>query len=240
LSWGYAGLLSELGAERPVYGLQASGIEVEAPFAASIEAMAEEYIAAIRTVQPRGPYHLIGMSLGGLIAHSMACRLQQENEEVGCLAFLDSYPPVDSTDYQHNLEELFDLVQFDPQYLKGRTADIPNVVEAAREAGHVLGFLEVEQVERMLRFLKHSSPVWRSFRPGRFRGDVLFFEAIEERASELSPEQWVPYVTGRIAVHQLQCRHTRITGPEQLAIIGGILREYLQGRAPSGEAGGEK
>ena len=54
-------------ADQPFYGLQAGdGGET------SIEAMAARYVAAIRTVQPEGPYLLGGWSMGGLIAYEMA------------------------------------------------------------------------------------------------------------------------------------------------------------------------
>ncbi|MBL3438975.1 hypothetical protein ELP24_29595, partial [Klebsiella pneumoniae] len=36
---------------------------------------------------------LLGYSLGGTLAHSMAARLQQQGEEVAFLGMLDTYPP---------------------------------------------------------------------------------------------------------------------------------------------------
>ena len=53
--------------------------------------MAARYIAEIRRVQPRGPYHLGGYSMGGLIAYEMAQQLRAAGERVGLLALLDTY-----------------------------------------------------------------------------------------------------------------------------------------------------
>ena len=63
--------------------------------AQSIKQYAEQYIAAIREVQPRGPYHLLGWSIGGNIAHAMAVALQRNGEEIGSLVMLDSYATFD-------------------------------------------------------------------------------------------------------------------------------------------------
>ena len=78
----------------PIYGMQAKGIDgTEEPFD-RIEDMAEFYIDAIRSVQPRGPYLLAGYSLGGLVTLEMAQQLTAAGEKVALLAMLDSYPDI--------------------------------------------------------------------------------------------------------------------------------------------------
>ena len=61
--------------------------------ARTLEAMAERYLAALRRIQPHGPYRLGGWSMGGVAAFEMARRLAQAGEEVELLALLDSYAP---------------------------------------------------------------------------------------------------------------------------------------------------
>lgn len=228
LSWGFAGLVRELGPERPVYGLQFKGIGTEWTLPASIEEMAATYLDTIRSIQAHGPYHLVGVSLGGLVAHAIACRLQQEGQQVECLALLDSYPvPEDVITRDPDTLELFEFVQFDPSHLKGERADVATVIEAARQVGHMLGWLEIQQVERMLALVKHAGALCHAFRPGSFRGNILFVAALEDRPHFFSPAQWQPYVTGQIRVHEIHCRHPRIMDPENIVLIGRLLREYL-------------
>ena len=75
-----------------IYGMQAKGIDgVEQPLD-RIEDMARYSLDAIKQVQPRGPYFLIGFSLGGLVTLEMAQQLIAQGEKVGLLAMLDSYP----------------------------------------------------------------------------------------------------------------------------------------------------
>jgi amino acid adenylation domain-containing protein len=56
----------------------------------SLEELAANYVKDLREFQPRGPYHLIGWSLGGMIAFEMACQLRAQNQAVGLLGLLDS------------------------------------------------------------------------------------------------------------------------------------------------------
>ena len=55
----------------------------------SIEAMAQLYLSEMRSVQPRGPYALIGACFGATVAYEMARRLAESGEEVAFLGLLD-------------------------------------------------------------------------------------------------------------------------------------------------------
>ena len=86
----YVELSKHLPPEQPLYGLQASGIEPGSDASQSISKMARRYVEAIRRVQPRGPYHIGGWSLGGVIAFEMACQLEAQGLEAGSVLLLDS------------------------------------------------------------------------------------------------------------------------------------------------------
>lgn len=87
----YFDLARRVGAAgHPVYGLQARGLDGEQIPSSNIEEMAALYIEEIRTVQPEGPYHLGGWSLGGVIAFEMTRQLLAQGESVGLLTLFDS------------------------------------------------------------------------------------------------------------------------------------------------------
>ena len=86
----YAPLIYLLGDEQPVYGLQARGLDGVTPPHRDIASMAADYVQAIRTVQPQGPYFLGGECIGGKIAFAMAAQLQAQGETVAFLALLDT------------------------------------------------------------------------------------------------------------------------------------------------------
>ncbi|MFI0421271.1 amino acid adenylation domain-containing protein [Spongiactinospora sp. 9N601] len=79
------GLAGRAGLDRPVYGVQAHGInEGETPYA-SIAEMAAADIELIRAVQPAGPYTLVGYSFGARVAYEVAHRLERAGEKVADL-----------------------------------------------------------------------------------------------------------------------------------------------------------
>ena len=85
-------LVKRVETDHPIYGMQAKGTDgVDAPLD-TIEDMAQFFLDAIKAVQPRGPYLLIGYSLGGLITLEMAQRLAESSEKVALLALLETYP----------------------------------------------------------------------------------------------------------------------------------------------------
>ena len=75
----------------PVYGLEASGFMADEVALRSVPDMAVRYVVAIRRVQERGPYRLMGYSAGGNIAYAMASLLLEAGEEVAFLGLVDSY-----------------------------------------------------------------------------------------------------------------------------------------------------
>ncbi|HTO75944.1 MAG TPA: amino acid adenylation domain-containing protein, partial [Thermoanaerobaculia bacterium] len=93
-AWGsvfhYRELAGRLGSDQPFYGFQSRGLDGESPPCETVEEMAESYIEELRAFQPRGPYHLGGHSVGGLVAFEMAHRLLARGERVGLLALFDT------------------------------------------------------------------------------------------------------------------------------------------------------
>ena len=59
----------------------------------SVEELAAQYVQQIKSVQPFGPYQLLGSSFGGVVAFEMARQLQASGDSVHFLALLDSYAP---------------------------------------------------------------------------------------------------------------------------------------------------
>ena len=86
-----------LAPEHPLYALQAQGVDGKHPPLGRIEDMAAHYLEEIRTVQPRGPYYLGGLSFGGWIAYEMAQQLRSRGEEVGLLVLFDTFRENQST-----------------------------------------------------------------------------------------------------------------------------------------------
>jgi phthiocerol/phenolphthiocerol synthesis type-I polyketide synthase D len=83
----YRQLVSLLGPDQPVYGLErfADG---------SVTERAARYVRLIRELYPTGPYRLGGWSFGGVLAFEMARQLAAAGEKVDSVLLLDSGLPV--------------------------------------------------------------------------------------------------------------------------------------------------
>jgi acyl-coenzyme A synthetase/AMP-(fatty) acid ligase/thioesterase domain-containing protein/acyl carrier protein len=75
-----------------VFGIQARGLARQERPHTTVEAMAAEYLGAIKARQPNGPYYLCGYSFGGLVAFEMARRLTASGDQVGLLGLFDTMP----------------------------------------------------------------------------------------------------------------------------------------------------
>ena len=90
---GYALLARHIGAKQPFYKLQAHAPTCSlAPFTiAEMRTIAREYIAAMRVIQPKGPYFIVGMCTGVHIAEQMVLELEAQGHEVGFFAIIDTF-----------------------------------------------------------------------------------------------------------------------------------------------------
>lgn len=85
--------LSIIGEDQSIYSLQARGLSgLEQP-SKSIESMALDYVAAIRSIQPNGPYFLGALCAGGYIAMRMAEIIKESGETLLPILLIDPPPP---------------------------------------------------------------------------------------------------------------------------------------------------
>ncbi|MGV9457321.1 alpha/beta fold hydrolase, partial [Streptomyces sp. NPDC003635] len=235
VSWGYAGLLPHLGTDRPLIAFQARRLDGAHNAPASIEEMADDYLAEIRRAQPHGPYHLLGWSFGGLVAHAVAARLEAAGEDVALLALLDSYPlPAGFTapeiDGRHVLTA---LLGSRGETVRVRCADtvpdIAELAEALRRTDPVLAGLEHAQAAAVVATTVDNLRMRYRYVPDRrFGGGALFFDATGTPAGRSGAAAWAPYVRGRVEEVAVDCEHARMTEAEPLRAIGEVLARRLR------------
>jgi len=86
-------LSRSLGEGTPLYALQAVGLDGKTLPHDSVEQTARANVTVMKTVQPSGPYELIGHSYGGVVAFEMARILLEQGDEIASLVLLDSIAP---------------------------------------------------------------------------------------------------------------------------------------------------
>nr|WP_231134579.1 non-ribosomal peptide synthetase [Motilibacter deserti] len=241
LGWCYAGLLQEVPREHPVYAVQARGLDGREALPGSLQEMAADYVRQIQAVQPTGPYHLLGWSVGGVIAHETAVRLQQAGEQVGVLALLDAYPseqwaslpPPDESDA---LTALLLMAGLDPA-----TAPLPqplrreDVIAHLRANGSAVGGLDASTLAAVVGVVANNAALMRAHRHSGFAGDALFVAATQPVArplfavpdGTLDRDGWASHISGELQLMELACTHPELVRPDVLRAIASVVARRL-------------
>ncbi|MVU79076.1 amino acid adenylation domain-containing protein [Nocardia sp. ET3-3] len=233
LAWCYSGLTRVLPVGQPIFGVQSPAL-TETDFApATLADIARRYIAELQTVQPEGPYRLLGWSLGGKLAHTMATMLQARGESVELLAILDGYPAADRAEFRADVRETFANRGL-ADALPG-TEDALELNEATLAALHTalapeLDGVPPELVRRVADTALRTVAMEEDFRPAVYRGTLLFFGAADpaHAVAGRSVSDWEPFVSGAIVDHLIPVTHDRMTDSAAFARIGAFLSDALQ------------
>ncbi len=110
----YADLVQQLGDDQPVYAFRPRGADEDLPPHLSMDEMIADYAAALRKLQPEGPYQLAGWSTGGIYAMALAEALETAGDEVSLVALVDTPLPsiCEDVDVEDDTRFLCDLVNF--------------------------------------------------------------------------------------------------------------------------------
>ncbi|NJL26856.1 MAG: hypothetical protein HC897_02730 [Thermoanaerobaculia bacterium] len=213
----YWQLARELGSAQPFYGLQTPEPELGVQPAATIEAMASEYLEAVRSVAPEGPYRLGGWSMGGLVAFEMARQLLEAGEAIEILALLDTAAPRGSKTVAA-LDDTVLIAEFsrDLGALTGAAIDVSpaelapwsderrwlHVLGLAQAAGALPPEIDLATLRRHFEAFKRNRVAMLAYRPQPFSGHLVLYAA--ESSGELARRDpslgWAALAAGGVEV----------------------------------------
>jgi thioesterase domain-containing protein len=246
ISWSYFGLVQHIDPAHPIYALQSRGITEPHAMPATMSEVVADYVTQIRSVQPKGPYHLLGWSFGGVAAHAMAVELQRSGQEVGMLVMLDSYPsatlpkaPEDDAE-QGVLAELADKLGRDLKSAGMERASRSEILDLLSQDETNVAYRDRPILEAIVDAGVNNIRMHREFVPEVFDGDVLFFTAARDRRADMpEPDSWRQHVTGSIQEVLVDCGHMDMTVPDSLKVVGTAVAGALRrpGAAAPADAG---
>ncbi len=251
----YTPLLPYLPSTQPVYALQAQGIYDDLPLFASIEALAAQTINEMKSIQPQGPYSLVGLSFGGIVALEVAYQLKQQGEEVALLGMIDTYPPLNDQATQQEETPLPKALQ---QFLYVIGDDIHvdyrclgnEIFERAAKQEEPIGWL-LEQMraqgippamdpaifKRMWIATKHNQQMMQAYQLKPYNGDITIFCAEESVSGKQAPlgaeegvQRWQHLTQRPVETVWVRGGHYTMFTPENVESLGRALTTQLEKR----------
>ena len=226
LSWCYMGLGVHL-RQAPIYGLQAPP---STPPSDDLEELLSYYLTHIRTTQPQGPYHLLGWSAGGGLAHSLAARLQAAGETVALLAMMDAYPADAWRDKPLPTERdallpLLDIIGDSAIAPDGTPLAVEDIYQRLHKPGTSLMASQAD-LPALVKANWHAMTLYRQLKHPVFMGNVLYFLAGQSAPDSPDWQTWRPYIQGTIEVTEIAANHHGMSRPLALAQIGQVLATH--------------
>ncbi|MEC3916104.1 non-ribosomal peptide synthetase [Nocardia sp. CDC160] len=226
LAWCYGGLVQYIDRARPIYGLQSPGVADGGTADRTVRDLAVRYVEEIRRVQPEGPYHLLGYSAGGPLAHAMAVELRRRGAEVPALIMIDSRADVAVPDDSALPPLSMLLSEFGGIDVPPELEHLTAAQAADLLAGSGITFTATE-LENFYSDLQHLLRQIAAHEHEVFDGDLLFFAAAYNPDPNPNVTTWRPYIAGTIHDRPLPYSHNEMITAEALALIGPAVNAYL-------------
>ncbi|MFI6920963.1 amino acid adenylation domain-containing protein [Nonomuraea spiralis] len=202
----YHPLARRLGPDQPVYAIAARGLVPGEEPHATLDEMADAYVADLLEVRPSGPYVLGGFCIGGNIALEVARRLRERGEQVPLVVLLyaNAEEPVAGASLEDDTVLLFhalaggpeETLGLDPAELAAQPPEerLLAVMGAASAADRLApDTAEVEQARRYLAVFRANAHAVGGYRHEPYDGDVALFAPTPEDGG------WPSVAKGRLA-----------------------------------------
>jgi thioesterase domain-containing protein len=228
-------LARALGDDRPVYGLQAQGLESGQQPQETIEAMAAQYVCEIRQCQPQGPYLLAGWSMGGLLALEAARQLTAAGEAPALVAMFDTYLSLGDLP-QHEPDEQSPLAQIASQ-LNVAVAELKDL-PLARQWERIAELAEnqsgegIAEIRRLAAVCRAQLAAVASFQLQPYDGPAVLFAS--ERGHSEADRHW-PEFCRKLRVEKVSGDHFSMLREPHVRALAERLGSLLQQPAAGDE-----
>ncbi len=241
----YIDLANALGANQPVYGLQFPKVNDEQG-KVSIEHLATTYAEAIRRTKVSGSVHLVGWSLGGVIAFEMARYLSEQGIALGELTLIDSFPADQSVKSEPLNERqllanfLYDMVMLhggdsQPQFdidsgddaVTGSELEL--CLQELKKYHYVPSHFPSDELQKKWKIYKTNYMAWSTYIPKQYGGKVNLIIAAQELSKHRSKplKAWGKYSSGGLSIEVIPASHYSVVQGENAALVAAKIKESL-------------
>jgi len=204
----------------------------------SIGEIAERYVALIRRQQPSGPYHLLGLCMGGIVAYEVARQLEGAGEQVTRVVVIDALLPTAVT--KERLAQLEGHVRRalrEPQeYGRWLWRQGRRVFDRVEKAQPSRDDRRAEPVDLAVSGPAADAAVAEfARRPARIRSALLIVRATDEPIPSwwhVEPEMgWKPF-SDRVIVHELPGQHLQLLREPYVPSLARAISGLIQPPTP--------
>jgi thioesterase domain-containing protein len=239
----------------PFYGLEPIGVDGREAPRSSVPEIASSYVAALRAIQPHGPYFVGGHSFGSWVAYELAQQLLDLGEPIERLVVLDTVAPArrdlssfrgfTGADWILTLASMVVSLRGKPlavsrEQLLDRSWDeqldvlfhalqAEGFMPPGAERRHIQGLVDVYRTQAQMEYRRP---------PGRPFPIVLL------RAADLNPESdgvpeslrgdpswgWQPYAAGDVSIDEVPGDHLTMMTHPHVRVLAERLRPFLPSR----------
>ena len=228
-------LARHLGADQPVYGLQAQGVEARHSCHTRVEDMAAHYISEIRSVQPEGPYFFGGYSSGGMIAFEMAQQLVAQSQQPPLVVLFDTFCTSQPMTHVSAKELALFCKSIWSALLKLSRTPAPGRHAYLARTAKVL----VKGIQRRLRHARlpralkkvrrACEQAAREYVPQAYPGRVILFRSRERPLLQFRDPHaaWSRYAAHELEIHEVDGNHDDILLEPQIRLVAEQLKACL-------------
>ncbi|KAL7788075.1 putative polyketide synthase [Trichoderma afarasin] len=238
--------------DNPVYGCESPFLDNPEDYVYTIEEVSDLYAAAIRKIQPHGPYLLGGWSLGALFAFEVSKRFLSDGEVVQGLFVLDfKFPVLDESRIMPTMETVETIGMSNGVNVPGKGIWAPATYKAKL---HSLQSLRAAAKYKMQPMNPGRSPlntyvVWaglgletllgeipagiqemlkaHSNPNANFRADAMLLWLFGNRQKREGPDGWDKATRGSVHCSSLPCDHFTMVNKPFAEHTGKHLRQLL-------------
>jgi thioesterase domain-containing protein len=185
--------------------------------------MAEHYLAAIRQIQPEGPYQLAGWSFGGKVALEMAQQLHKTGEAVALLGMIDArlYSTRLAT-FWHGSRVL--LTSMLP-HLRPYLSDYLRLQSAEPGGETKLPNFKPSELSRLFQVFQANVRADSRYRPQRYAGRVTLFRTATRYQD--STWGWGDIAADGVELYQIPGHHMNVLRSPQVQVLAEKLSACL-------------
>jgi amino acid adenylation domain-containing protein len=228
--------------DRPLYVMEYPKNEHKRLPMSSLNELAAYFIPKIKEIQPNGPYHFLGYSLGARVVFEMALQLQDQNNQIGFLGIVDTSGFYKSYFTNKTLNSILEEVVL--------IAKLPFTAKKKYFTDRVgyllknklkLKSVEVTEVENEADGMAHFYDclvVYGLYKPASiFKGNILLVKRSLNRCETIFslyyknlvyPDLYFSQnITGSVHIKEVDCEHGNFLGEPHVSVFASIVQPYI-------------